>query len=159
MSAELVEPVAALVILIGTISSVGSTLVSEVGYWNPWIRQTTWPIATKVPCWPINHPTGGTTAEIGKGPVGARFALFHCTAETHERNYSRHSGQSSTIGNSQLEDIAMSVIMVRQWHPAVLRRQWHPAVLRSRLGRTKKCLAAPETQFDDLLMLGKQAQE
>ena len=65
MSAELVEPVAALVILIGTISSVGSTLVSEVGCWSPWIRQSTWPIATKGPCWSINCPTGGT-AKIGK---------------------------------------------------------------------------------------------
>ena len=101
MCAELVEPVAVLLILIGTISSVGSTLVSELGCWSPWIWQSTWPVATKRPCWSINHPTGGITAKIGKGPVGARFALFHCAPETHERNYSLYSGQSSTIGNSQ----------------------------------------------------------
>ena len=101
--------------------------MSEVGCWSTWIRQSTWLIATKRPYWSINRPSGGTTAKIGKGPVGARFPTMQLRLMKEIIPDILDEALQLAIHRG---DIAVNVIMVHQWHPAVMRRQWHPAVVR-----------------------------
>ena len=103
--------------------------MSEVECWSPWIQQSTWPIATKRPCWSINRPTGGTTANIGRDQLVQ--GLLSSTVQLK-------------LMKEITPDMKMSVIMVRQWHPAVLRS----------LSTARSGLAALTVQ-----QLRKQAQE
>ena len=107
---------------------------------EPWIWRSTQPITTKRPRWSINRSTGGTTAKIGKNQLvqdllssTVQLRLMKEIILDEALQLAIHRG-----------DIAMSVIIVHQCHPAVMRS----------LSTARSGLAALSVQ-----QLRKQAQE